>query len=426
MCMVKKRSDLLSNIGVYTVGIFAYYFLQWYTTVAIVRFSGYSDAGILSIVISFCNIFGFIALFGLRNYQICDVEEHYSNGEYFSSRLLTVGLSLLCFTAVLLQRNYDPQTALCCIAYMVFKTLEAFSDVFFGVMQRRNRYSQIAVSYLLKGLLPTAAFVLLLVLKKGLLFAILGMTAAYLIVVLTYDVYKLKGTQTFRFKFNRIVPLLKACFPLMLCIVFSAVMVYAPKEAVNRALGMEAAGYFGTISILIVVFSTLATSVWGVVIPRISGLFIERRKRDFQRLIKYLVFGYILLSIAVLTLGNLFGPWALSLIYGKQILNYIRLLTPVLINSMLLMGVSFFDGLFTALNKRFSLLICNLAGLLVCILLVQPWTQSSGMDGANYAMMMGYGARLILLIFLSFVYVRQAFNEKTENISETKEANCGE
>ena len=290
----------------------------------------------------------------------------------------------------------------------------------------RNRYSQIAASYLLKGLLPTVAFVLLLVLKKGLLFAILGMTAAYLIVVLTYDVYKLKGTQTFRFKFNRIVPLLKACFPLMLCIVFSAVMVYVPKEAVNRALGMEAAGYFGTISILIVVFSTLATSVWGVIIPRISGLFVERRKRDFQRLIKYLVLGYILLSIAVLTLGNLFGPWALSLIYDEQILNYIRLLTPVLINSMLLMGVSFFDGLFTALSKRFSLLLCNLAGLLACILLVQPWTQSSGMDGANYAMMAGYGARLILLIFLSFVYVRQSFNEKTENISETKEANCGE
>lgn len=421
-----RKSSLLSNIGVYTIGLFAYYFLQWYTTVAIVRLSGYSDAGILSIVISFSNIFGFIALFGLRNYQICDVEERYSNGEYFSSRLLTVGLSLLCFAVALWQRSYDLQTALCCIAYMAFKTLEAFSDVFFGIMQRRNRYSQIAVSYLLKGLLPTAAFVLLLVLKQGLLVAILGMTAAYLMVMLAYDLYKLKGTQTFQLKFDRIVPLLKACFPLMLCIVLSAVMVYVPKEAVNRVLGMEAAGYFGTISILIVVFSTLATSVWGVIIPRISGQFAERKKRDFQQLIKYLVVGYILLSIAVLTLGNLAGPWALSLIYGEQILNYIHLLTPVLINAMLLMGVSFFDGLFTALNKRVSLLLCNAAGLILCILLVQPWTLNNGMAGANFAMMAGYGVRLILLVILSFVYIRREFNERTENISETKEASCGE
>ena len=421
-----RKSNLLSNIGVYTIGLFAYYFLQWYTTVAIVRFSGYSDAGILSIVISFCNIFGFIALFGLRNYQICDVEERYSNGEYFSSRLLTVGLSLVCFAAVLWQRGYDPQTAFCCIAYMAFKTLEAFSDVFFGVMQRRNRYGQIAVSYFLKGLLPTAAFALLLVLKQGLLFAILGMTAAYLMVVLTYDLYKLKGTQTFRLKFDRIKPLLRACFPLMLCIVLSAVMVYVPKEAVNRVLGMEAAGYFGTISILIVVFSTLATSVWGVIIPKISELFVARKKKDFQRLIRYLVVGYILLSAAVLFFGNLLGPWALSLIYGEQILTYISLLTPVLINSMLLMGVSFFDGLFTALNKRFSLLLCNAAGLIICILSVQPWTQSSGMAGANFAMMAGYGARLILLVILSFVYVRQVFTDKTENTLEMKEASCGE
>jgi O-antigen/teichoic acid export membrane protein len=421
-----RKSNLLSNIGVYTIGLFAYYLLQWYTTVAIVRLSGYSDAGILSIVISFCNIFGFVALFGLRNYQICDVEERYSNGEYFSSRILTVGLSLLCFAAVLWQRSYDPQTVLCCIGYMAFKTLEAFSDVFFGVMQRRNRYGQIAVSYFLKGLLPTAVFALLLVLKQGLLAAIIGMTAAYLIVMLAYDLYKLKGTQTFRLKFNRIVPLLKACFPLMLCIVFSAVMVYVPKEAVNRVLGMEAAGYFGTISILIVVFSTLATSVWGVIIPKISGLFVERKQKEFHQLIKYLVLGYILLSIVVLLLGNLLGPWALSLIYGKQILSYIRLLTPVLINSMLLMGVSFFDGLFTALNKRFSLLLCNVAGVLICILLVQQWTQSNGMDGANFAMMAGYGVRLLLLVILSFVYTRQVFREKTENISETKEAKCGE
>ena len=38
---------------------------------------GYHDAGILSIIISTTNLFYCIALFGVRNYQVSDVEENY-------------------------------------------------------------------------------------------------------------------------------------------------------------------------------------------------------------------------------------------------------------------------------------------------------------------------------------------------------------
>ena len=41
------------NVIYNTIGTFFYFFCQWLTTILVVRISGYEDAGILSIVISF-------------------------------------------------------------------------------------------------------------------------------------------------------------------------------------------------------------------------------------------------------------------------------------------------------------------------------------------------------------------------------------
>ena len=79
------KKNMLFN----TVGSLVYYVCQWLPTVLIVRLSGYSDAGILSIAMSVTAAPAIIGLFNMRSYQVSDIQEVYNNDAYIKSRTVT-------------------------------------------------------------------------------------------------------------------------------------------------------------------------------------------------------------------------------------------------------------------------------------------------------------------------------------------------
>ena len=85
------------------------------------------------------------------------------------------------------------------------------------------------------------------------------------------------------------------------------------------------------------------------------------------------------------------------------------LLTPALINSILLVFVTFFDGLFVALEQRTLLLLCNVLGTAFCWVSVSHLTLEHGMYGANLSMIGGLTLRLVLLSILSLWLINKRF-----------------
>lgn len=403
--MIEKR--LMSDMAHNTWAVFVYFFFQWVTTLVVVRLSGYDDAGLFSLTISFVNMFSFIGLFGVRGFQVCDVREDYSNGDYIGSRIATTLLSNILFAFFLVVRNYDAALTANCLAYMAFKSLEGFGDVIFGVMQRLKRYDWIAVSMTIKGVFTLIAFILPLMLGAGMLVSILCMAVAYLLSLLLYDAFKLRNSGIFKPSFKKLSLILGACFPLMLSALISAIMMYVPREAIGNALGSKALGYYGSISMVLVIFSTLAASVWGAISPRISAMILSRDikslKNDFSKITVIL----IITSVVILILGRILGPLAFRLLFGKEILGYMFLVIPVLINAILLMCISFFDRVFIPLNRRKELFLCNAAGLAACLISVTPLTSRYGMTGANCSMILGFSVRLASLIVLTIKYLNR-------------------
>lgn len=403
--MIEKK--LMSDMAYNTWGIFVYFFCQWVTTVIVVRLSGYNAAGIFALTISFANMFGFIGTFGVRGFQVSDVREDYSNGDYFGSRIITTAISLVPFAVLLIVRKYDAELTACCLAYMSFKCLEGFGDVNYGVMQRLKQYDWIAVSMTIKGIITLVAFILPLALGFGLLPAIICMSAAYLLSLLLYDAFKLRDSHIFKPSFANIWPLLIACFPLMLSALTSSIMMYLPRDTIGNALGSTALGYYSSISTVVVVFSTLAASVWGAITPRISIMIINRNIDKLKKILMKIASILLITSVVILLLGKIFAPFAFELLFGYEILKYMYLLIPVLINAILLMCISFFDSVFIPLKRRRELFICNFIGLVICLVAVKPLTDKYGILGANNSMILGFSVRLIFLIILTIIYLKR-------------------
>ena len=124
-----------------------YFFLQWLTTVLSVRFASFETAGVFALAISFTNIFYFLALFGIRNFQVSDVTNTYSNGQYAAARLVAAFIALVGFLSAAFLTDLSPYVFGCYFIYMIFKLFEAYTEGYFAVLQKHNRYGMLAVSY---------------------------------------------------------------------------------------------------------------------------------------------------------------------------------------------------------------------------------------------------------------------------------------
>ena len=92
---------MLKDTILNTVGSVTYFFMQWLTTVLAARLANFETAGVYALVISFVNIFYSISIFGIRNYQISDVEKYFSTEQYLATRIITMFTALfLCIFTI--------------------------------------------------------------------------------------------------------------------------------------------------------------------------------------------------------------------------------------------------------------------------------------------------------------------------------------
>ena len=373
-----------------------YYFMQWVTTVLVVRILGYDENGVFSLCISFTNVFGFISRFGERSIQLTDVDDEFSEKQYLGVRILATVLSIAGMLVALLFVSFDKHTLICCIAYGIFKVFESFTDYFFTIMQKKERYGAIAVSYTLKSFLPLAGFAFGIVFS-GLLIGIILMSAVYF-AVFVYDYYVIYRHNKPGISFNNIMPIIKKCIPIMLYSLILPYMTFINRYFVKLVYDEEQLGYYSTISIVLVIMSTIAGSIWVVLLPKLTKMYNEKENQKIAKFLLVISGSVIIVSGIAVLLGELLGPWAFSLIFGEEIKDYMYLLKSTLIASACLVFSSFFSTMLLVMKKRICILIYNSVGAVALTLICKPLIENYGLSGSNYALIICFSLQTILLI----------------------------
>ncbi|HPF88211.1 MAG TPA: hypothetical protein PK537_09200 [Candidatus Limiplasma sp.] len=395
-------SQTLPNTVRNTAGTVLYYCCQWLTTVFVVRIAGYDVSGTFSLVISYANIFGFISLYNLRNYQLSDVTHRFQSAQYTAAYSGTSIASLLLFFIVLPFCGFDRYTILCSIAYMLFKYCETAMHYLFTYYQLKDQYGRILLSFCLKSFLPLAGFVAMLYAGLGLLWAILLMAAVFLLTILLYDIPRMKDANLKGFSTQGILTILKESFPLMLSTLVLPYMLFFMRYAVEDLYGAETLGYFATVSMVTVIMNTLAGSVWFVIMPSLSRYFVSK---DYGRLKKQVVIisaAVLLITAALVPLGEWVGGWVFSLIFGAEILPHMYLLPMTIISSGFLTVATFLSTVLIAIRKRMLMLLSMLIGAVLLTALAFPLTNACGSIGALYAFTAAVCLEIIPMLIIVF------------------------
>lgn len=372
---------------------------QWLISVLIVRLStGYDSAGIYSLAISTYNIFGSIAQYRMYTYQVSDVKNENTTGEYLTLRIITSALALVLCTAYgILTCSRASWAAI--FLYGVYKTATLAIDVFHACDQRYHRMDFIGISLALQGSLSLAAFVVVFFMSQSVELSLLLMTCAVAIVGVVFD---FKQTS----KFGRInlgiskektIHLLGSCFPIVLAGIAASATTSLPRQALANIMGTATLGAYASVAAPVAIIQMGAAYIYNPLLGYFSELYADRNINGFKSLLAKALGGLAVIGL-ICTLGlTLLGNWLLVLVFGESIAEYTYLLMPLVLFAIITGFQWFMNDLLIALRAFKSTFISSVASFSVVLLFESPFIEAAGPNGVTLVGIFGCIVGLIIM-----------------------------
>ena len=149
------------------------------------------------------------------------------------------------------------------------------------------------------------------------------------------------------------------------------------------------------------VMSTLMGSIFVTVLPKIAYLYQIGNYKELNKFILLANLGIVGFGVVCVGLGIVLGNFVFSILFGKQILDYMYLLTPTIIASIILSLVSLTSSIMISFRKNHLMLMINIIGVVLCTLSISFIVDSLGLVGALYALILS----LIVIYIILFIII---------------------
>lgn len=423
--MSQKKLSIQSSVLWNSIGSICYLGCQWLLTVLVVKLSGIPDAGTLTLAMTVCNIWYCIAVYGMRNFQVSDANDQYTNGTYIFSRILTCSGAFLGCLIYTLCMPYEPQEKLCILFYFLYKTSEALFDVYAGIFQKQWRLDYAGKSMILRGILTITGFSLLLVTTHNIVLTIGVMALLCLGAVFLYDIPTAKKLTDIRLDTRRrpVFELLRECLPLVIYTLFSSSIASIPRLFMERILGQYYLGIYGSVATPTLIVQMGATYVFNPFITLFAERYHQKDRKGFLSALWKCVLAVFAIAVAAVLAGKFLGVWGLTLLLDEEVASYSALLIPLILCTILTAYAWLLCGILTAIREFRGLILGNLAAVLASFVL-SPYLEQVcfqtkgalfGMQGASFALMLSTLIEILVLLLFMILKLHTQFSSSKPN-----------
>ncbi len=400
-----KELSLKQNLLWNTVGCLIYQGCQWLTTIAVVVFSSsYENSGILAFAMATGNVYTGLATYNMRTFQVSDVNNQYSSGNYVAFRFVTIGIATVGCCIYSLCVSPSLNTAIAMLCFLLFKADESFANVLYGVDQKYSRMDFIGISQAIRGVLSIVAFSAMLLLDQNLSISILAMFACCAAVTLLFDIPHSGKLDAIRPTITPAIcsTLFRTCAPVVIAILCYGLVATVARQWFGLIQGEEQLGIYAAVATPCVLVQVMANYLYSPFLVPLSRSWVGNDGRAFRQQLKKLCLAMAGCIAVCLALFTLLGPTLLNLAYGSSIGPYAWMITPAMIAASLMAISSFMTDLFIVMRKFACAVSINAIALAACIAAFLPCVSNWGMNGVNIvicvAFVIGIGAGMLLLL----------------------------
>ena len=156
--MTDDKKIMAKNFIWNTIGTGFNSFNSLFFLILVTRINGLENAGIFSIAYATATILYTLALYSGRLCQVTDIENKIKDKDYIANRFLTCLIMAIGASIYLGIKKYVAFKTGVFIVLAIFKGLEAFSDILYGVMQKNGVLYKAGMSLTAKGFIGLLFF----------------------------------------------------------------------------------------------------------------------------------------------------------------------------------------------------------------------------------------------------------------------------
>ena len=409
----ETRRDYLWN----TVGVGAWGMVFPVLTVVATQLAGTEQAGRFSMAFAAGTLLMFLSNYGVRNFQVSDIDEHSSFASYQVNRWITSILALVVGLLYCTIRDYGPSMLMLSMGVYVYKVVDGLADVYEGRLQQADKLYLAGISQALRSVAAMAAFSALLLLTRSTAIAAVGMAVAAVstLILVSIPLALLETEPSRPWKMDEVGGLFRHCFPLFSALFLFNLIESLPKFAMEGMLSYDNQLYFNALFFPAQGILLAAGFMYKPQLLRLANIWSNPRRRKRFDLIVLAMVGVI----ALITAGTLlFMGWlgipVMSFMYGVDFERYRTAAYLMIAAGGVSAAIDFLYAIITVLRHQESATKPYLITFAFALVVPTALIWVMGLGGA----VIGYLASMVLLlVLLAMEYYRIRLNLSQRNRS---------
>ena len=401
----RTKRDFMWN----TIGFSVWGMVFPLLTIVVTQLAGVERAGMFSFAFVIANLLYILANYGVRTYQVSDIEEYHTFSDYQVNRIITCIAMLVVGFVITKVLGYTGEMFTMCIGIFAYKAIDALGEVYEGRLQQVDKLYLGGISLTIRSLAAFLIFSLLLVITGDLGIASVGMAvgagASFLFV--TFPLSLFETPRSSAPNIQSIKMLFRECFPVFLALFLYALIDNMPKFVMQGAgLAYDNQLYFNALYFPAMAVLIIVGMIYQPLLVKMANVWADEARRSrFDLIIIAMVVVIVALTVAGIVLMAWIGIPIMSFLYGLDFEPYEQLAFIMLAAGGVTALIDFLYQVITILRRQQVVtglyLITFGFSLLVLILM----TTMMELEGA----VVGY---LIVMSILAILLVREYVTQR--------------
>ena len=294
-------------------------------TIVSTQLVGAEEAGKFSIAFVTGTLIMIACNYGVRNFQVSDIDEKTSFASYRLNRWLCGALALGCGLMYSSARGYDAQMATIGLGVYLYKVIDGVADVYEGRLQQADKLYLAGMSQTLRSVGVIAVFSVALFLTRSMSIAAMAMGIAAIasLVLVTAPLALLETEKSRRVSLREVGHLFVQCAPLFGALFLFNLIESMPKFVMEGTLAYKYQLYFNALFFPAQAILLSIGFVYKPQLLRLSSIWANPRKRRRFDLIIVAVMALIVVITGVCA-AFMAGPGIplMSFMYGLSFERY--------------------------------------------------------------------------------------------------------
>lgn len=414
--LLNKKVSLKENTLWYTMGTMCSSATSFLLMIYVTRILGVDEAGVFSISYSVGQLMLSIGWFGTRQFQVSDINEEFKFSDYLSLKLFMTIIMMVGCLIYSVFLHFNTYKMLVTFLYCLFLICDVFADLFSARFQQVDKLFLSGMSYIIRILGYNLVILFSLLCFKNLIVAIV-LAMIYSALELTFfDLQLIKRISQIKIEFHmdKIIQLIKNCFPLFISSFLTTFIVNVPKNAIELNFDSSVQTYYNIIFMPSYIINLFCMFIFVPLYTSIANTWLNSTKDKFINTVVKLMIFDVLLSLVVFAGCYFLGIPLLELVYGVDLHSVKSSFLVLIVAGCFTSMNSILSYIFTVIRRQKFMIYIYVVAMVLAQVMVKTLTLNYGIFGASLDYLIGIASITVMFMLGLVLVLRKDKGEKSE------------